>query len=224
MIYLNRVQARKFDSQMTEEYKISIDMLMEESGRRVAEFVRGYLPKHKKILICVGKGNNGGDALSSIRHLLNFGYEIDIYILSSELKPIPQKYYEICKKLPINILKSIEELEQNLPKYNLVIDALLGFNFKGELREPYKEIVKILNSSKKSILSLDIPTGIDCDEGEVGESIRAQNILFMGCAKLGCYELEVKQFLADIGAPKQVYEKFEIDASQLFSKNITQLK
>jgi NAD(P)H-hydrate epimerase len=208
---------------MIQEYKLPVDILMEEAGRRISEFIREYLPKHKKILICAGRGNNAGDALSSIRHLINFGYEIELFLISNELKTIPQKYFDICKKLDIPMITSFENLSQNLSNYNLIIDALLGFNFKGELREPYNQIIKTINNSKKSVLSIDIPSGIDCDEGIVGEYIKPQNILFMATAKLGCMDLDIKKFVADIGVPQKLYEKYDIDTTDIFKKNIIQI-
>ncbi|KAJ1330146.1 YjeF family domain-containing protein [Batrachochytrium salamandrivorans] len=69
----------------------SIDQLMELAGLSVAQAIfREYSPQtHRRVLVCAGPGNNGGDALVAARHLALFGYEPLIYY-PKRPKPIPK--------------------------------------------------------------------------------------------------------------------------------------
>ncbi|MBI1869367.1 NAD(P)H-hydrate epimerase, partial [Candidatus Gottesmanbacteria bacterium] len=138
-------QMREVDRIMVEEIGVSIVMMMENASRNIAILARrilGRTIKDKSVIILCGKGNNGGDGLGAARHLLNYGAECHIILAArpSELRADPKIQYQILQKsypqsLEININNKNEYLK-HCGSADLIIDALLGYNLKGNPKEP----------------------------------------------------------------------------------------
>jgi NAD(P)H-hydrate epimerase len=170
-------------------------ILMENAAINIAGFVKEIVserPLEKKAAILCGKGNNGGDGFACARHLLNDGFEILVVYLAGEeeLQGDALTNFKILKnfKGKINLRKfnSVADLE-GLDEYPLIIDALLGSGFAGELKEPYKSIVDIVNLINKAKLAIDIPTGLDADKGFGMAVINADYTISLGELKKGLF-------------------------------------
>lgn len=210
MEYITKKQSAKLDELMTKKFHVSFEMMMELAGYKLAEFIRDNF-RERDILIVAGKGNNGGDGLCAARHLLNFGFSVKIYLASPTPGELPLKHLRIAKALQIPIIESIE-------KHGLILDALLGYNLKGKPKPPFDEAINSINKNKK-IISCDIPSGIDADEGIIHDTyVKATHILCLGMPKLGCKKLDAKKFVADIGVPKKLYPFIELEEKNHFSK------
>jgi len=182
--------------------------LMENAGKGVAEFIIKQLKLRKdNILIFCGTGNNGGDGFVAARYLAKknkvtvflTGAENDIRTKISKanfkkLKNIKIKLYDISSK---NILDTI--LSQN----NIIIDSMLGIGLSGSLREPYSTIVKKINStSNKTIISVDIPTGLSTDK-----KITPNYTITFHDKKIGMnIENSGEIIVKDIGIPKKAID------------------
>src|SRR5580765_5988962 len=83
VMFLTRAQAREFDRRAIEEYGVPGVVLMENAGRGVAVQVRKYNPKKRRVVVCCGKGNNGGDGFVIARHLENFGWPVKILLFAN---------------------------------------------------------------------------------------------------------------------------------------------
>tara|TARA_A100001015_G_scaffold304555_1_gene395912 strand:+ start:4892 stop:5578 length:687 start_codon:yes stop_codon:yes gene_type:complete len=155
-IHFNDV--KKTDDLMEKKYNINPIQLMELAGFQVANIISS-MNKNKNILVLCGKGNNGGDGLVAARHLYTKGHNVDVCIAYEEkyYKDLAGKQLTTLKKYPISILKNFPK-EKN---YDLVIDALLGSGTKSDLKSPIKDFVLQLNKYKSSIVSIDVPTGIN---------------------------------------------------------------
>ncbi|MBR9690629.1 NAD(P)H-hydrate epimerase [Candidatus Woesearchaeota archaeon] len=217
--YVNQKQISKLDKLMVEQFNIPVVIVMESAGYRLAEFARKQFPREKNILICCGKGNNGGDGIAAARHLLNFGYKPKIFLITKDVKNEPKTHLDIARKLKISIITTLKKLENELEKTNIVYDCLIGYNLKGNPKGDFKEAINLINKSKKKIVACDIPSGIDADKGVISENyIKASHILFLSLPKIGCKELKAKKFVADIGVPKALYPKIKIKAKNYFQK------
>jgi len=153
----------------SEFYGVPTKELMENAGKGVADFIINQLkPKKDNILIFCGTGNNGGDGFVAARYLSR-EYNVTFFLTGAEndirtkiskdnfkkLKNIKIKLYDISSK---NILDKL------LSENNIIIDSMLGIGLSGSLREPYFTIVNKINSTKKkTIISVDIPTGFGTD-------------------------------------------------------------
>ena len=217
---VTRVEVRELDRRAIEEYGIPGVVLMENAGRAVAEEALKMLPTHdtKRAAILCGKGNNGGDGFVAARHLYNHGFGVKVYLLckAGEVASSPDAYthLKIVQKmgLPIKEVLTGVEARAILPElkgFDLLIDALLGTGLAGEVREPYKTLVQGMNATGVPVLSVDIPSGLDCDEGHVlGAAVKATRTVTFILPKVGFFKDQGPSHVgelvvANIGIPKQ---------------------
>lgn len=167
-------QMREVDRLMVEEIGITVPMMMENAGRNIAVLCRRLLGGsvvNKLIVILCGKGNNGGDGLAAGRHLVNFGARVEIYLshFASELNINAKFQYQVLKRsrIPVFEWRTAEaiRLRKSLLKADYVLDGLLGYSVKGDPHEPIASLIKIANDSRKPILAIDLPSGLDPDRG-----------------------------------------------------------
>jgi NAD(P)H-hydrate epimerase len=164
---------------------ISEETLMEQAAFAVADVAETFYPF--SILSIVGKGNNGGDGIAAARILKNRGYNVEILIVGdpSEGSEGFKKQLEIAEKYNITIYKYGEEPIDYL-YYDLIIDGLIGLGLKGTIEGEMKEVIDKINQSSAKIISIDIPSGIDSDTGEIkGVAIKADQTVTFGALKFG---------------------------------------
>lgn len=215
--WVKRAEISKLDKLMVKNYKIPIVMMMELAGYRLAEFMQKEYREIKKVLIIVGKGNNGGDGLSAARHLLNFGFKPKIFLIETELKGEPKMHLDIVRKLKIPIISTLDKLKLEIEGTEVILDCLIGYNLKGEPKGKFKTVIDLINELQKPVVSCDIPSGIDADKGASYKTfIKAESILFLSLPKWGCKNLNSKKFVADIGVPKTLYPKIKVKEKNYF--------
>ncbi len=195
--------------------------LMENAGLGCSKKIRQLVKAQKFLLgdkpnfaLFCGSGNNGGDGFVIARYLTQWGFNCKIFLLGDEGKMSPETHanFEACRKLNIKIEK-IENTRPNLENFQVIIDAIFGIGFKGEIRGFAREIILSINEAEKICFSIDIPSGIDADSGAGEMSVNANYTLTMAARKYGhflgkgqhaCGEI----FVIDIGIPQEVFRKF----------------
>lgn len=169
--YLGQEEAQHIDEELFSEYGFSVDQLMELAGLSCATAIgRAYpltslVKARPSLLVICGPGNNGGDGLVCARHLKLFGYEPTILYPKRPNKPLFQGLTTQCQKMEIPFLTEMPEANVIDEAYNLVIDAIFGFSFKGAVREPFGSILNVLRKTTAPIASIDIPSGWDVEQG-----------------------------------------------------------
>lgn len=154
--------------------------LMEQAGSRAAEFIlflKDKLPVTlEKIVILCGKGNNGGDGFVVARKLCEWGASVTVVLMDGLPTTTSAKtMFSLIKKKVTAILDySDQNVKPCIAAADLVVDAIYGIGFKGKLREHLEPIVDFVAQSDAKVLSLDLPSGVQCDGGEVeGKCISA---------------------------------------------------
>jgi len=144
--------------------------LMENAGRGVADFIKTRLmgspefkAKKPKLVFFCGPGNNGGDGFVAARYLekdaeITMVLTTDKAGLRTELSKM--NFEKIKDRFKIITKPKPDHAKNLLDSSDIIIDAILGIGISGELREPYTTYVKLLNSSGKTIVSVDAPTGL----------------------------------------------------------------
>jgi ADP-dependent NAD(P)H-hydrate dehydratase / NAD(P)H-hydrate epimerase len=185
-----RKQSQEIDRRAIEEFGIPSTDLMEAAGQVIVDLAITLIPEKAKVAILCGPGNNGGDGLVVARLLQKLGHKITLLITSSEekLSPLAKEQLKKARYLKLEPIfppnpKFQAEL-QNLTTQNLIIDALLGTGSQGAPRDHIAQVIQYANNSKTAILSIDIPSGIDCDTGDGHDPhIRATHTITIGNPK-----------------------------------------
>jgi ADP-dependent NAD(P)H-hydrate dehydratase / NAD(P)H-hydrate epimerase len=145
-----------------------------------------------RIGILVGPGHNGGDALVVARELYFRGYEIWIYSPFSKLKELTSQHLQYAQSLGIPIYQTIEQL----PNSDLLIDGLFGFGLERNLTDPIASAINQLNELSVPIYSIDLPSGLHTDTGEVlGTAIRATHTFCLGLWKLAFFQDQALEYI-----------------------------
>ena len=220
-IILTRAESRELDRRAMEEFGMPSIVLMENAGRSVVDYLLTQHPKGP-VLICCGKGNNGGDGFVVARHLDNHGIPVQVLLCTDpkELEGDAKINFTIIKKsaLHIILLNELTDLDNSL--HSLInqaewtIDALFGTGFNGRVKAPFDKIIMAMNGSASHILSIDVPSGLDCDTGEIsGVTVKAEHtVTFVGMKK-GFVSPLAKEFIgrvhvADIGIPVTLIKRY----------------
>ncbi|MDP6380099.1 MAG: NAD(P)H-hydrate epimerase, partial [Phycisphaerae bacterium] len=204
------------DRRAIEQVGIPGIVLMENAGRQIAGAAREMLDDSggKRALILAGGGNNGGDGFVVARHLLITGHEPRVMVIAEpeKISGDARTNLEVLKNLGLTVEaltghpdEILSRLRPALGEADLVVDGLLGTGTTGEIREPRANVVEAVNSAGKPVLSIDIPSGMDCDTGgPLGACIRADCTVTMVARKVGFKSPAAKKYLgkvivADIG-------------------------
>ncbi|BBM45321.1 NAD(P)H-hydrate dehydratase [Leptotrichia trevisanii] len=190
---------RKIDSFAINELKIPGIVLMENAA---ISFVKHIDENEDNFLIICGKGNNGGDGYAIARQLFSKGKNVKIFCISNEnMSNDCTINYKICKNMGIKIFYEIEELDKLLLNCNVVIEGIFGTGLNSEIKGIYCEIIEKINavSNNKKIYSIDIPSGINGDTGEImGISIKADITISFVTYKKGFLNSKIKNYLGKV--------------------------
>jgi len=188
---LTRDQVRAADKYAIEQFGIPSVVLMENAGRGAAEVLRS-LGIHGPVVICCGKGNNGGDGLVIARHLANAGCDVSalLFAYPESLSPDAAMQWNIVQNMHLSteVCTVLDEpkLVATFAKADWIVDALFGTGLTGLLRTPYDRVIALMNASARQVLAVDIPSGLDCDTGEpLGVTVRAAHTVTFVALKLG---------------------------------------
>jgi NAD(P)H-hydrate epimerase len=234
MLILNRDQVRRVDRLAIDELGITGVVLMENAGRTCAKVLldrlgvppasvqdAGETPAvRSRVAILCGGGNNGGDGYVIARHLHNAGVEVKVYSAVDPAKLTGDALINrrIVEKmdLPRAEIVSAAQLadaEREWAGAALLVDALLGTGFSGEMRPPMAAVIAACNrlhAAGKPVVAVDLPSGLDCDTGKpAAETIRADTTVTFVARKPGflipgaeVYSGEV--IVAGIGVPPEL--------------------
>ncbi|CAD76143.1 MAG TPA: NAD(P)H-hydrate epimerase [Rhodopirellula baltica] len=209
---------REIDSLAMEQFQMPGIILMENAGRGAAELIEELAPEGNVLILC-GKGNNGGDGFTIARHLQLAGREVMILAMAAtnELQGDAAIQAKIAEAAGIKIQVVGEAVEAGrLPATDIVVDGLLGTGAKPPLRGRYAEVVEAANASSAIRIALDIPTGMNGDTGETGETtFRADHTLTFAAPKVGFEKLGAARFTGEvhvisIGVPLELLRQFSV--------------
>ncbi len=145
-----------------EFYGISVQDLMENAGKAVAGVVlERFGGKGKRVLVVCGTGNNGGDGLTAARHLKGEA-NVTVALARGADKISTKEATEAYNRVKgrVTIVESPPGFEEMLREADVVVDGLLGIGQRGELKEPYASMIQKMNASGKTIVAIDVPSGL----------------------------------------------------------------
>jgi hydroxyethylthiazole kinase-like uncharacterized protein yjeF len=195
-------------------------VLMENAGRGCVNVLEEYFNlENLKVLIICGKGNNGGDGFVIARHLQNRGAVVKIILpgKGKELRDDTLINYKLVKKAHIKIHETISytTIKTIFHAFHpaVIVDALFGTGFTGAPGGVYYKLIELMNNSDAFILSVDVPSGINGDNGHFEKTcVIADATATMCLPKRGNYLYPGRAFCGDIytvdiGIPYHLIEK-----------------
>ena len=218
---LTRDEIREIDRKAIEEYGIPGIILMENAGRNVAEEILNLMevPQSSKVALFCGKGNNGGDGYVIARHLYNKNVDVSVFLTTGIYKILSDGDAGINLQILLNMNVKIKELQnvqdmiaigKELEGYDIIVDAIFGTGLRGEVREPIRTLIKNINETDLPVISVDIPSGLHCDEGiALGIAVKATKTVSFVAPKVGFFRERGKEYtgevlVCDISVPKEL--------------------
>ncbi len=184
-------QMRGMDRHAIENLGISEEILMENAGRASFQVLaRATGVAGRRFCVFCGIGNNGGDGLVVARHILSGGGTPRVFLVGDpeRFQGAAKTNWEIVGRLSIEVkrVKEIAAVRPAVIHSDGIVDALFGTGLDREVSGLYREVIELINLSGKPVLSLDIPSGVNGDTGEVmGTAIRADHTVTFGLPKIG---------------------------------------
>jgi hydroxyethylthiazole kinase-like uncharacterized protein yjeF len=215
---------------------IDSKMLMKKAGEGtskeiISDFESRDLKRAARGLVVCGSGNNGGDGFVAAESLALYGMSITVFH-TSPLEKMSSDSMFFFKKLKsvrnINIYilnledeKTMSLFTEEMGKADFILDALFGTGLHGKsIYGQAEEVIKLINSVKqksenKKIYSIDLPSGVDSDNGKIlGTAVKADKTITMGCKKVGMVNYPGAYFsgeikVIDIGIPEEYFTRYE---------------
>ena len=200
---------------------------MELAGLSVAEAVYQVIGQEKKdvgddenkknrILLICGPGNNGGDGLVAARHLVFFGFDCVVVYPKRSKKTHFVNLVQQCEDVGIPILDGFpDDGDGELRNYSAIVDAIFGFSFKGAPREPFATALEKMRIAQSShgvpVLSVDVPSGWNVDEGDVaGTGFVPQVLISLTTPKESARGFTGRHFVGGRFLPPKLAEKYNV--------------
>ena len=191
-----------------ENYGFPPVLFMEQAGRAIFDiFIKEY-PNAQKVLIICGKGNNGGDGLVVARLLKQAKREPLVILLEhrEKMSTLSRTNFDLITKMSIKYLFADDVLSfDELKNVDIVVDSMIGTGFSGTLKGNYLKLANVINDLEKPVLSVDIPSGINADNGKVeGVAVKADCTVTIIAPKRGFFLLPASEYIgklhvADLG-------------------------
>ena len=207
------------DKYSKDELGIPIKELMDKSGEAVAKAIREIAPKNKPVVILAGKGNNGGDGYAAALKIMN-DYEVTVYDIfgkgqkNEEGKAFLEKYVANGGK-KVNFAPT-EDILTYIKNAGCIVDAVFGTGFQGEMPEEIRPLaITIRESVEAKKIAVDVPLGINADNGSVSEfAISVDITVELSFIKPGIISYPARSYVGkvmydDIGLPRdKIVENF----------------
>ncbi len=217
-VLVNAEQMRQVEEQLFAN-GMPVSALMEKAALLMSDRLQELYPlgQYQHIGILVGPGHNGGDALVIARELWLQNYQVLVYSPFEKIKELTACHAQYAQFLGISFTENIQLLEN----CDLLLDGLFGFGLTRPLAGWIADVIEQVNQWQKPIISIDLPSGIHTDTGEVlGIAIKATHSFCLGLWKLAFFQDQALEHLGKIerlnfGIPKKVVKEIISDSSSI---------
>ncbi|KAI1825048.1 YjeF N-terminal domain-containing protein [Xylaria intraflava] len=161
---LSAKAAAALDQELMSTGAFSIDQLMELAGLAVSQVVYHVHPPNMgtRVLVACGPGNNGGDGLVAARHLRHYGYQPSVYYPKRSKNDL---YQRLAKQLEDLEVTFVDDFPSAVRSADHIVDAVFGFSFSGEVREPFPAVIKALEETTLPVTAVDAPSSWNIETG-----------------------------------------------------------
>jgi NAD(P)H-hydrate epimerase len=184
-------------------------VLMENAARHGADVALEMVEdvERPRVLVVCGAGNNAGDGFAVARHVSNAGARVTVAMLTARRDlsgdaainaEVVSRMGVTCRVLRSGVGASLRELGA---RADLIVDAILGTGLTRAVSGRFLEAIRAINamSAKRRVLALDVPSGLDCDEGvPLNEAVRAHTTATFAGLKVGFLTASAAEYLGDV--------------------------
>ncbi len=220
--FISRDEVREVDRIAIERYGLPGVVLMENAARGCVDWLT-EIGISGRVVICAGRGNNGGDGFVIARHLENAGVDTRVLLFAdpAAMKGDAAVNLNVLQKAgtPLRCFDSPDidaaDLRGELTEAEWIVDALLGTGTRGSLREPFATALSEINAAPARRMAIDLPSGLDCDTGRPVDEARplavgADFTATFVARKLGFQNEASREFtgeirVIDIGVPRAMF-------------------
>jgi len=232
MKVVTAAQMRELDHRAMTEAGIPGEILMDRAGtgaaREILEFARTLPPRHaRRITVVAGRGNNGGDAWVAARRLAEAGsLPVRLFAVcpAAELPPDARRHAE---QLPPAVICEIRNTPagDEFAAGDIIVDGLLGTGISGMPRPPFAAWIQAINAAGLPVVALDLPSGLNGDDGTAELAVQADLTLTMGLPKRGLIQNRGPQLcgrlrVIDLGLPAALTAAGPDDLALTFAANV----
>jgi NAD(P)H-hydrate epimerase len=196
MYLVTAQEMRAFDATAIDDYGLPGVVLMENAGRTTFNILRDHFRGDVQgltVSIIAGPGNNGGDGYVIARYLINHGALVQTFLLCprDKIKGDALLNLQVLEKMtadifPVDDPEALEEAAGVWLDSDVIVDAILGTGLSSEVRSPYRESILEINRCSGLRLSVDLPSGLEADTGQIlGVCVEADITVTYGFPKLG---------------------------------------
>ncbi|GAA5983806.1 hypothetical protein JCM11641_005198 [Rhodosporidiobolus odoratus] len=158
---------------------------------------------NERVLVCCGPGNQGGDGLVAARHLYQFGYAPSVFYPKESKGEIFSRLKKQCENVDLPLIAppavsgsgassfpmagDAQEVafRRAIENTDVILDCVFGFSFKPPVRAPFINVLEAFKKTSKPILSVDVPSGWDVEEGNVNQGFTPDALISLMAPKKG---------------------------------------
>ncbi len=222
MYLVNSSEIQEMDRETIESFGLPGMVLMENAGRGAFGILQKTFPdiRKKRVGVASGRGNNGGDGFVIARYLSGIGVKATVYLFAqrSSVKGDAATNLNLLDHLGVSVREitdktSLLQNQDEMSKNEIWVDAIFGTGLNSEVKDFFKIVIDFLNSLKRPIVSVDIPSGLNADTAmPSGAVIRAHTTVTFGFPKTGHILFPGADFtgnleIIDIGIPPHIVQK-----------------
>ncbi|KAI9719553.1 MAG: hypothetical protein M1812_003323 [Candelaria pacifica] len=214
---LSSKNAAALDKDLMSIGAFSLDQLMELAGLSVSQAVYKLHPPSKgnRVLIACGPGNNGGDGLVAGRHLWHYGYQPTIYYPKQSKNDL---YQRLAKQLKDLNIPFTDDFQSAIKSTDHIVDAIFGFSFEGEVREPFPSVIEALKTTSLPVTSVDAPSSWNIEDGPPssgpGKDFQPTALVSLTAPKPLVKWFKGRHFVGGRFVTPQIAAKYDIDVPQ----------
>lgn len=224
MRVLNTAQMREADRRTIYEIGIPSIVLMENAGRQAVAAMEAAFDDltNSRVAVLCGRGNNGGDGFVVARTLIQRGVETAVFLVGSvsDVQGDARTNIEVLGRIGLTIVEITNAQEWELhfseiTECDVIVDAILGTGFHGELTGLLQTVVADVNGLGVPVVAIDLPTGVSADSAELaGEAIEASMTVTLAAPKIPLVFPPADSnagdlVIADIGIPYPVIDELD---------------
>ncbi|MBQ8474239.1 MAG: NAD(P)H-hydrate epimerase, partial [Clostridia bacterium] len=185
-------------------------VLMDRAAEAVFEVLKSDFNCERVLFVC-GGGNNGGDGILAAVKAFSAGFDTAILFCGDEALCTAETS-DCLKKARDCGVPFVTDIEK---KYTVIVDAIFGIGLSREIDGSLAEIIEKVNGSGAKVLSVDIPSGICADNGEImGTAVKADVTVAVAAYKMGHFTGEAADYVGrivcvDIGIPTEDADNYD---------------